>query len=347
LGSPDRSATGSDLAEPLAQLGEWELIRRLGAFAAPGRFDDDAALVVPPAGMALVVNTDVLVEGVHFSEATTAPADVGWRATAANLSDLAAMGCTTCLGITVGLTAPGATPWGWVQGVYEGMEEALRRHGGELLGGDCSSGQQRQLAITALGAVAPAQAIHRRDGKPGDLLVASGPHGLSRLGLALLLGELDEAPNTPIPDGLRDRAIGAHRRPRPRFDVVKALQRSQPQGSNWRVGGTDSSDGLVAAAGAIAAASGCCAALDRNGLPLDPAMACLPQAEAWCLAGGEDFELVLALEPVWAQALCAAHPDCQVVGELQITDSTRRGAVVWTDSDTAIAPELSGYRHFG
>ena len=73
MSSPDRSAAGSDPAEPLAQLGEWELIRRLGAFAAPGRFDDDAALVVPPAGMALVVNTDVLVEGVHFSEATTAP----------------------------------------------------------------------------------------------------------------------------------------------------------------------------------------------------------------------------------------------------------------------------------
>ena len=71
----------------LGDLGEWELIRRLGAFAPPGQFNDDAAVLEPDAGAgALVINTDVLVEGVHFSERTTSPEDVGWRAAAANLS---------------------------------------------------------------------------------------------------------------------------------------------------------------------------------------------------------------------------------------------------------------------
>jgi thiamine-monophosphate kinase len=330
--------------ETLAQLGEWELIRRLGAFAVPGRFDDDAALLLPPAGQALVVNTDVLVEGVHFSEATTAAGDVGWRATAANLSDLAAMGCSGALGITVGLTAPGSTPWTWVEGVYGGIQEALQNYGGELLGGDCSSGQQRQLAITALGSVSPARPIRRRDGRPGDRLVASGPHGLSRLGLALLLGTLDQAHTNQLSDALWQRALQAHRRPKPRFDVVEALQHSQPPGSPWRVGGTDSSDGLVAAAAAIASASHCVAALDHQRLPLEPAMAALPQAEAWCLAGGEDFELILALEPRWAQALCNAAPDCQVIGELQPRGT--RDPVVWLANGTAISRELSGYCHF-
>lgn len=347
MGSSDPSTAGADAATPLAALGEWELIRRLGAFAAPGRFDDDAAVVTPPPGQALVVNTDVLVEGVHFSAATTAPADVGWRAAAANLSDLAAMGCGDCLGITVGLTAPGSTPWGWVQGVYEGLEEALRCHGGELLGGDCSGGQQRQLAITALGAVAPGRLIRRGDGAPGDLLVASGPHGLSRLGLALLLGELAAAPQGLVPAELAQRAIGAHQRPRPRFDVVVALQRCRPPGLGWRVGGADSSDGLVAAAAAIAAASGCCATLEAGDLPLDPRMAGLPQAQAWCLAGGEDFELVLALAPAWARALCAAHPDCTVVGNLQAPAGTPQGAVLWAGGGGPIDPALCGYRHFG
>ncbi|MFM7266802.1 MAG: AIR synthase related protein, partial [Cyanobium sp.] len=136
--------------ETLAELGEWELIRRLGAFAPAGAFDDDAALLalpangsVSPAHQALVVNTDVLVEGLHFSDATTAAADVGWRAAAANLSDLAAMGCTEVVGLTVGLVAPAATPWAWVEGVYGGLHAALERYGGTLLGGDCSGGGQR------------------------------------------------------------------------------------------------------------------------------------------------------------------------------------------------------------
>ena len=121
-------------AETLADLGEWELIRRLGAFAPAGQFADDAALLpnsvagaAELAGGDLVINTDVLVEGLHFSDATTAAADVGWRAAAANLSDLAAMGCDRVVGLTVGLVAPAATPWAWVEGVYGGLREALDR----------------------------------------------------------------------------------------------------------------------------------------------------------------------------------------------------------------------------
>lgn len=341
-----RPAPHAAATETLADLGEWELIRRLGVYSTPGRFSDDAALLQPPAGQALVVNTDVLVEGVHFSDATTAPADVGWRAAAANLSDLAAMGCTGCLGITVGLTAPGSTAWSWVDGVYGGMATALQAYGGELLGGDCSSGLQRQLAVTALGAVDPARPIRRSDGQPGDLLVASGPHGLSRLGLALLLGELNSTERSRIPAALQARAVEAHQRPRPRFDVVRALHRSQPEGSGWRVGGTDSSDGLMAAATAIAIASGCRAALTRSQLPRDAAMAGIHLAETWCLAGGEDFELVLALEPAWAVAICQELPDCQIVGALEAPDQAKAGPVVWQDSGQAIAPELSGYSHF-
>ena len=355
--------------ETLADLGEWELIRRLGAFAPPGQFSDDAALLAEAvAGKgSLVVNTDLLVEGLHFSDPTTRPVDVGWRAAAANLSDLAAMGCTEVVGITVGLVAPADTLWRWVEGVYRGLQEALGTHGGVLLGGDCSGGAQRMLAVTAIGRLPtpPATArtlqadagartnpgsrpwgvIRRGDGQPGDALICTGPHGLSRLGLALLQGQLPGEEQLPDAD-LRERAIAAHRRPVPRFDAVRALIDCRPDGMAWRVGGCDSSDGLAAAVDAIAAASGCTAVLNRTTLPMDPAMAALPRAQDWCLNGGEDFELVLAMEPGWAETFLAASPGSRQIGAL-VAESSR--SLSWSDGgawpgDGAAAGV--GYQHF-
>ncbi|MCP9927126.1 thiamine-phosphate kinase [Cyanobium sp. CH-040] len=332
----------------LADLGEWELIERLAAFAPPGQFSDDAALVDLPGP--LVVNTDVLVEQVHFSDASTSGFDVGWRAAAANLSDLAAMGCSSVCGLTVGLVAPGSTPWSWVEAVYTGLRACLDSHGGQLLGGDCSSGTLRLLAVTALGGLArttggdPAP-IRRGDGKPGDRLVSTGPHGLSRLGLAVLLGALPEGLARGLEPSLLERAIAAHQRPRPRLDAVAALHASRPRNSLWRVGGTDSSDGLAAAAEAIARSSGCRALLDRRRLPLDPGMAALPEALDWCLGGGEDFELILALEAAWAEALVARLPGAQIIGELAERSQEGR-AIGWLGDAEAFPASAAGFTHF-
>jgi thiamine-monophosphate kinase len=331
------------MADPsLAELGEGELIRRLGRFAPPGQFEDDAALLPGNAPGDLVLNTDVLVEGIHFSEATTTAFDVGWRAAAANLSDLAAMGCTSALGLTVGLVAPGATPWSWVEGAYEGLAAALQAHGGQLLGGDCSDGAQRLLAITAIGQLdRGAGAIRRGDGLPGDRLVCTGVHGLSRLGLALLRQEPGLDPHALAAD-LMQQAIQAHRHPRPRFDAVRALQACRPADLPWRVGGCDSSDGLAAAVAAIAAASGCGARLNPAALPVKPAMAPLPQAQAWCLGGGEDFELVLALAPAWAEALVTALPGSRAIGEL-VSGGGGGGDLCWSGGEEIAT---GGYSHF-
>jgi thiamine-monophosphate kinase len=110
------------------------------------------------------------------------------------------------------------------------------------------------------------------------------------------------------------------------------------------VAGCDSSDGLAAAVRALASASGYAAVLDRQRLPLEPAMAMLPEADTWCLGGGEDFELVLALAQPWAKALLEALPGGSVIGELVAGEA---GALGWSDG-VAWPQEAagSGYRHF-
>jgi thiamine-monophosphate kinase len=244
-----------------------------------------------------------------------------------------------------------------------------------LLGGDCSGGAQRILAVTAIGrlgaCLGPAgdhaadqeaesgmsaaatepdsrawAVIRRGDGRPGDRLVSTGAHGLSRLGLALLQGDIAAGPAALLDPDLRERAIAAHRRPLPRFDAVRALIGCRPAAFPWRVGGCDSSDGLAAAAAAIAASSGCSARLERIGLPLDPAMAGLSNAEAWCLGGGEDFELVLAMAPAWAEALLEVLPGSARIGELEAGPAGNLG---WSDGRPWPKPSsgIGGFQHFG
>lgn len=338
----------------LAELGEWELIERLGAFAPPGQFSDDAALFNGDG--TLVVNTDVLVDGVHFSDATTDPFSAGWRSAAANLSDLAAMGCTEVIGLTVGLVAPGSTPWPWVEEVYRGLKACLEHHGGNLLGGDCSSGLQRSLAVTALGRLerglgTQVCSIRRGAGLPGDVLVCSGLHGLSRLGLALLQQSLSRDNQDRLPEELKQQAIQRHLQPVPRLDAVAALHASRPAKRLWRVAGTDSSDGLAAAAAALARASGCQALLDHRQLPLAPAMVALAEAEEWCLSGGEDFELVLALDADWAEALMDRLPSCRRIGLLvaAVEDEPPLGWLQLDDNPRRAEPLPligRGYTHF-
>jgi thiamine-monophosphate kinase len=200
------------------------------------------------------------------------------------------------------------------------------------------------LAVTALGHVGEGP-IRRGDGQPGDRLVSSGPHGLSRLGLALLLQE----PMASAVGGtaLATRAVNCHRRPQPRFDAVAALEACRPAAMPWRVGGCDSSDGLLASVAAIAASSGCTALLERQGLPLDPDLARLDPAVRWCLGGGEDFELVLALPAPWADALCQRLPGCTPIGSLKAAEHPSRGGeVLWEDNDEPVRSAGGEFRHF-
>lgn len=295
----------------VAAIGERGLLQRLQKFCPPEIIGDDAAAIRIPSKQtlngtqedSLVVTTDVLVDGVHFSDRTTSAEDAGWRAAAANLSDLAAMGASP-IGITVGLGLPGRSPVRWVEELYQGMVSCLDNYQTPILGGDVVRSPVRSISITAFGQADPNQIFRRSTAQPGDAIVVTGAHGGSRAGLELLLhperrGQLSEESYQTL--------IRSHQRPIPRLDILPILlSLKNSHGHRLRVSGMDSSDGLADAVLQIASASGTGAAIESAKVPFLPALldwVSPDKALEWALYGGEDFELVLCLPPKCAEQL--------------------------------------------
>lgn len=285
----------------VADVGEQGLLQRLQAFCPEDVIGDDAAVLNPAPGYLLVVTADMLVDGVHFSDRTTSAADVGWRAAAANLSDLAAMGAIP-LGITVSLGLPGSLAVGWLEDLYQGLTDCLRPYGTAIVGGDICQSPVITLSISAFGQVLPPQQMRRSGAQPGDAIVVTGSHGAARAGLVCLQQPSWGDDLTPAE---RAQLCQAHQRPHPRLDVPPILSSLAP---NLRVAGMDSSDGLADAVLQICRASGVGAVLERDRIPIPHSLLrtrflCREQALQWALYGGEDFELVLCLEPTVAVML--------------------------------------------
>lgn len=318
-------------------IGEQGLLKRVQGFCPSAVVGDDAAVLPTEPGKSLVITTDVLVDGVHFSDRTTSPEAAGWRAAAANLSDLAAMGAMP-LGITVGLGLPGETPVDWVERLYQGMVDCLQRFETSIVGGDICRSPVRTIAITAFGQVDPNCVIRRSIAQPNDAILVTGYHGSSRAGLELLLSresgkELDE----------RDRAalIQAHQFPIPRLDVLPI--------PHSRIAGMDSSDGLADAVIQICRMSGVGARLDRSAIPIHPVLkrwVSTEQSIDWALYGGEDFELVLCLPEKIAQDwLKELGEGASIVGEI-----TAEPNIQIVDSSGIFPPKQlrleQGFQHF-
>jgi thiamine-monophosphate kinase len=175
---------------------EQGLLEKLQRFCPPEIIGDDAAVLLTAPEQSLVVTTDMLVDGVHFSDRTTSPEDAGWRAAAANLSDLAAMGASP-LGITVALGLPGDLSVSWVESLYQGMTECLQQYNTPIVGGDIVRSPITSLSITAFGQVHPQRIIRRGAAQIGDAIVVTGIHGASHAGLQLLLHPDSRTPTLP------------------------------------------------------------------------------------------------------------------------------------------------------
>jgi thiamine-monophosphate kinase len=280
-------------------IGEQGLLEILQSFCPQEVVGDDGAVLKTRSDRELVVTTDMLVDEVHFSDRTTTAFDVGWRAAAANLSDLAAMGAEP-IGITVGLSLPGDVAVSWVEELYRGMVSCLKQYKTAIVGGDICRSKTITIAITAFGEVLPHRVIRRSNACPGDAIIITGFHGLSRAGLELLL---EPEKGTHLTESDREILIQAHQQPRPRLDILPHLWEVCPDS---RVAGMDSSDGLADAIIQICRCSKVGAEIYLNSLPVAPTLANLvnpEQAREWMLYGGEDFELVLCLPSLVAQKL--------------------------------------------
>jgi thiamine-monophosphate kinase len=308
----------------ISDLGEHGLLKLIAPYCLPNSIGDDGAILCVPPDCELVVTTDVLVDGVHFSDRTTTAFDVGWRAVTANLSDLAAMGANP-LGITVGLSLPPTLPVVWLEQLYRGMQACLTRYGTGIIGGDLTRSSVATVAITALGAVRADRIIARSTARIGDAIVATGYHGDSHAGLKLLLDpELGRDPRNSIDaadlQAHREILISAHQRPQPRLDVLPILERLRSSASQiFPVSGMDSSDGLADAIVQICQASGVGAILSRTTIPISPSLSQMfpDTALASALYGGEDFELILCLpEPVARELVDRLSGSAAIIGKI-------------------------------
>ncbi len=273
------SETGS-----VADLGEFGLIARItaGRRLAPATLlgpGDDAAVLAAADGR-VVVSTDVLVEGVHFRLDWSTPHQVGRKAVAANLADVAAMGAVPT-GLVVGLAVPGRTSVSTVDDLADGMWEEAGRAGVGVVGGDVASSAELVVSVTALGDLQGRAPVTRAGARRGDVLGLCGRLGWSAAGLAVLRRGF----RSPL------AVVGAHRVPEPPYG---AGPQAAAAGATAMI---DISDGLLADAGHLADASNVSIDIDSAALPVpsrlvEVASALGADARHWVLTGGEDHALL-------------------------------------------------------
>jgi thiamine-monophosphate kinase len=314
----------------MVRMGEFELLARIRErLPAGGRrthlgSGDDAAVTVP--GGATATSVDALVDGVHFRRDIASPAQIGHKALATALSDLAAMGAEAGEAYVVLGLPPDFSEEQCLE-LLDGMTALATATGTDLAGGDLSRASELFLAITVTGHAPSADAFVTRSGaRPGDALVVTGEIGGASAGLNLLQ-TADGSIHTPIgvskhqltpsrADALRRRQL----EPTPRLAAGRALAQT---GATAMI---DLSDGLGADARHLAGASGVKLEIEAEAVPLSPDAVKLSEAMGrepwWLLSGGEDYELLACvplalLEQATEVVLSKGGTALTQVGEVQ------------------------------
>jgi thiamine-monophosphate kinase len=309
------------LETELGPGGEFDLIRRFAAQwgSSAAALGDDAAVLPLAPGVKLIASTDTSVEWVHFARAWLTPYEIGWRATAAALSDLAAMGAEP-LGVLTALTLPES----WLDGSLEiasGMGDAAAYAGTRIVGGDLTRGAELSLCVTVLGSAA--RPITRAGAVPGDTVFVTGRLGGAGAALAAW-----EERRVPVPEH-RERFA----KPHPRIREAAWLAAA---GAHAAI---DISDGLVADLKHVAAASGVEIELDLDRVPTARDVA--PGDAA---ASGEEYEIAVVMR---GDDSVAFHHrfGLELTRVGRVVDSVAGGSVVVLHAGRRVDPP-QGYDHF-
>ncbi|MCP3100705.1 thiamine-phosphate kinase [Myxococcus sp. K15C18031901] len=308
--------------------GEFDFIRRFLHHFPKARVPvgpgDDCA-VLPPSRRPLCVTTDALVEDVHFTRAAFSPEDIGHKALAVNLSDLASMGATPRWFVCA-LALPRDFPARELSGLARGMAALARAHRVALVGGNFTSAREVSITITAAGELSRAP-LTRAGARPGDLLYVSGTLGDARLGLVHLRA-----------GRRRGDAVRRQRRPEPRVALGRLAAR-------YASAALDVSDGLAQDLGHLCVTSGVRAEVELGRLPLS-AVVRRELGPEGALAGGEDYELLLAVPPRRGRAFERA---CGAAGHTVTRIGVFSEGNGWVIRDAAgrAVDRPGGFDHFG
>jgi thiamine-monophosphate kinase len=295
---------------------------------------DDAALLSPQPGQQLCLSVDTLNVGVHFLE-DDPPFDLGYKALAVNLSDLAAMGARP-LAFSLALSAPSVNAQ-WLDALLDGMQSLASEYALVLLGGDTTRGGL-SLNLTVIGSVPEHAALRRDRARVGELLYVSGTLGLAGMALEAKLGA-----KLPWDEELARLCMQRLHRPEPRLALAQALRE---MGIRCAM---DLSDGLAQDLPRLCHASACGAIIECEALPLAPgaaAMLGLDAAVLAALAGGEDYELLFSADPAMSEALA----ELAVRSQIALTPIGRviagSGVQVLDAEQRPIDLSKLGFRHF-
>jgi len=320
--------------------GEFELIARYFDRVTSSRRDvekgigDDCALLSVPEKQTLAISTDTLVEGVHFLR-DIHPADLGYKALAVNLSDLAAMGADPAW-LTLALTLPEINE-AWLKDFSDSLFELLDYYDMQLIGGDTTRGPL-SMTLGIHGLVPQGRALKRSGARVGDWIYVTGTLGDSAAGLELLQHHVKI--NDPA---AHEALIKRHLRPMPRILQGQALR-------DLASSAIDLSDGLISDLGHILKASDCGARLNLDALPLSAVMKQHfepQQAIRWALSGGEDYELCFTVPEINRGALDVALGYHGVpftcIGQI----APQSEGMTLLQNDKPVEFNLKGFDHFG
>ncbi len=313
-------------------LGEFELIARLTA-GLQTRSDialgvgDDCTILDIGSKELLLATCDSQVEGVHFTLETSTPEQIGRKALAINLSDIAAMGGTPRFAL-VSLMLPSTLSVETLDGIYAGLRKEGEHFETAIVGGNiAATGKSEGLVIdiTLLGTVARGHAITRSGGRAGDVLCVTGSLGDAAGGLHTLL-----SPDPDYPAEAQEYLRAISRVPRPRVHEGQVLSGFRPEIVTAML---DISDGLSGDLTHLCDQSNVGVQLDLARIPLSPALRTLASAAQrdpldWALHGGEDYELLFTVSPPHAQEVAQAVQNAtgtpvSFIGNMLATDEGR------------------------